>query len=116
MRHAGAAPRIGQPRYFDTVLADGAPARALALALTADGQPRILLLAESREHTDRLKRQPHYTLLGGIVLALALAAALATLSLRRGLRPLTRFSSARQHIDPEHLPAALPPQALPQEL
>lgn len=115
-RHPGAAPRIGQPRYFDTVLADGAPARALALALTAAGQPRVLLLAESRERTDRLERQLHYTLLGGIVLALALAAALATLSLRRGLRPLTRFSSALQRIDPEHLPAALPPQALPQEL
>lgn len=115
-RHPGAAPRIGQPRYFDTVLADGAPARALALALTAAGQPRVLLLAESRERTDRLERQLQYTLLGGIVLALALAAALATLSLRRELRPLAEFSAVLRRIDPEHLPASLPQQALPQEL
>ena len=34
-------------------------------------------------------------------------------AMRRGLRPLTRFSSALQRIDPEHLPAALPPVLFP---
>ncbi|HEY8326910.1 MAG TPA: histidine kinase dimerization/phospho-acceptor domain-containing protein [Rhodanobacter sp.] len=72
----------GTPRYFDVVLPDGHAGRALATRLppkVGDATPRMLVVATERENWDRTERRIHFTLLGGIVLALALAVGLGLL-------------------------------------
>ena len=115
-RYARALPRVGQPRYFDTRLVNGEPARAVALALTTAAGTRILVLSESRADADALERQLHYTLLIAIAFALLLAAAMAGYALRRGLRPLTALQEDLGRLDLDHLPEHLPARPLPREL
>lgn len=94
----------GTPRYFDVVLPDGHAGRALATRLpsrSADAAPRVLVVATERENWDRTERHIHFALLGGIVLALALAVGLGLLVVRHVITLLYRAGARVASLDAE---------------
>ncbi|MBS0515025.1 MAG: sensor histidine kinase N-terminal domain-containing protein [Proteobacteria bacterium] len=112
-------PAEGTPLYFDMTLPDGHGGRAVATMLesrTAGGDRRMLVVATEREPHDRLERRIHYTLMGGIALALALAVLIALLAVRRGLTPLLRFGERIATLDDTQPPARIAAEPLPREL
>lgn len=113
-------PAGGAPAWFDTVLPDGHKGRAVATVLASrkggDGNPEVLMVATEREPHDRLERRIHYTLMGGIALALVIAVSIAQLAVRRGLAPLLRFGERIAALDGSRPPGALADGPLPREL
>ncbi len=105
----------GQPLFYDVPLRAGR-ARAVALALSMHGVPRVLVVAEDLSAKDWLEHRLHFALWVGVVLASILGALLAVASVRRGLRPLDAFSAAVARLDPEQLPDTLLAPELPLEL
>ncbi|MDE1957481.1 MAG: sensor histidine kinase [Xanthomonadaceae bacterium] len=105
----------GRPLFYDVPLHPGR-ARAVALALSPRGLPRVLVVAEDLSAKDWLEHRLHFALWVGVVLASMLGALLAVASVRRGLRPLDAFSAAVARLDPERLPDTLPAPGLPLEL
>ena len=111
---AGPAAR-GTPRYYDVVLPDGHAGRALAsrfpgpvAAPTRHGQPaRLLVVATEREGWDRTERRIHFTLLGGVALALLAVVGLGLLVLQRAFAVLRRAGDTVAA-----LPADAPPQPI----
>lgn len=94
--------RAGTPRYFDVVLPDGHAGRALATRLppsAGDGTPRMLVVATERENWDRTERRIHFTLLGGIVLALVLAVGLGLLVVQHVIAMLHRAGAQVATLD-----------------
>lgn len=92
----------GTPRYFDVVLPDGHAGRALATRLpprTGDATPRMLVVATERENWDRTERRIHFTLLGGIVLALVLAVGLGLLVVQHVIAMLHRAGAKVATLD-----------------
>ncbi len=92
----------GTPRYYDVVLPDGHAGRALATRLPSqatDGVPQILVVATERENWDRTERRIHFTLLGGIVLALALAVGLGLLVVQHVIAMLHRAGAEVATLD-----------------
>jgi len=112
------------PRYYDLDLPDGHAGRGLAMPVLArlGGKPTEVTLAVATERTeaDRLERRIHYSLMGGVALALLLAVGIALLAVRRGLRPVLRFGErvARGGASPIPAPSPAPmaDAALPREL
>ncbi|MBS0583546.1 MAG: sensor histidine kinase N-terminal domain-containing protein [Proteobacteria bacterium] len=112
-------PAAGKPTYFDMILPDGHSGRAVATMLeshAADAGRKLLVVATEREPHDRLERRIHYTLLGGIALALVLAVLIALLAVRRGLTPLLRFGERIAGLDGTQPPAKIADEPLPREL
>lgn len=109
-------------RYYDLDLPDGHAGRGLAMPVLArlGGKPTEVTLAVATERTevDRLERRVHYSLLGGVALALLLAVGIALLAVRRGLTPVLRFGErvARGGSSPSPSPAPMADAALPREL
>ncbi len=109
-------------RYYDLVLPDGHAGRGLAMPVLArlGGKPTEVTLAVATERTevDRLERRVHYSLMGGVALALLLAVGIALLAVRRGLAPVLRFGErvARGSSSPPSSPAPMTDAALPREL
>lgn len=107
------------PAYFDTPLPDNHAGRAVAIALkTPSGATasRLLVVATEREPHDRLERRIHYTLMGGIALALLVAVLIALLAVRRGLMPLLRFGDRIARLDGTQAPTTFVSEPLPREL
>ena len=104
-----------RPLFYDVPLRPGR-ARAVALALSVHGLPRVLVVAEDLSAKDWLEHRLHFALWVGVVLASMLGALLAVASVRRGLRPLDAFSAAVARLDPEQLPDTLLAPELPLEL
>ncbi len=111
---AGPAAR-GTPRYYDVTLPDGHAGRALATRLPGSvleparhSQPaRLLVVATEREGWDRTERRIHFTLLGGVALALLAVLGLGLLVLQRAFAVLRRAGDAVAR-----LPADAPPQPI----
>ncbi len=105
------------PLFYDLHLPDGHHGRAVALrlAFSGSGGEVTLVVAEEREQIDLLERQIHMVLLSGIAGTALLAALLAFLAVRGGLRPLLTFRA-----DAESAAAprgeTLPTEGMPREL
>lgn len=112
---------IGSPHFYDTRLPDGHRGRALAVRVQQD-QARSwrLVLATERESWDRTERRLHGVLLGGIVLAIALAVLLCLWLLRQtfsGMRAegerLSKLQAGEDAVlATGHLPRELRPYAV----
>ena len=112
-------PTDAVPAYFDTPLPDDHAGRAVAIVLKAPPSAsanRLLVVATEREPHDRLERRIHYTLMGGIALALLVAVLIALLAVRRGLMPLLRFGERIAKIDSTQAPTTIVAEPLPREL
>lgn len=107
-------------RYYDLDLPDGHAGRGLAMPVLARlrGKPTEVTLAVATERTevDRLERRVHYSLMGGVALALLLAVGIALLAVRRGLAPVLRFGERVAGSAAIRSPAPMAEAALPREL
>lgn len=101
----------GTPRYYDVVLPDGHVGRALATRLPAAGgghaATRLLVVATEREGWDRTERRIHFTLLGGVALAVALVVGLGLAMLQRAFALLRHAGGTVAELD-----AQAPPQPI----
>ncbi|TAL87708.1 MAG: sensor histidine kinase [Rhodanobacter sp.] len=105
------------PFFYDLHLPDGHHGRAVALRLAFPGSrgEATLVVAEEREQIDLLERQIHIVLLSGIAGTALLAALLAFLAVRGGLRPLLTFrADAEAAMGPRA--ETLPTEGMPREL
>ena len=94
--------RLGTPRYYDVTLPDGHAGRALASRLPGvapEHAPRLLVVATEREGWDRTERRIHFTLLGGVALALVLVVVLGLLVVQRAFAVLRRAGSHVAAVD-----------------
>ena len=116
-------PTVDGPRRFNLDLPDGRSGRAVAMFFVprpsdADVRPESLMLvmARSRETLDRTLAVLLTGLLTTAVLLLAGGAAVARWTVDRGLSPLDRLARRATELDPAHLQARFPTDALPAEL
>lgn len=112
------------PRFHDLRLPDGHRGRAIALASHRSASPGagpvVVSVAIEREDTDAVHQRVHLALMIGFLLATLGAAALASIVVHRGLRPLLRLGAragtaqpgqARPQFIEASLPAELRPLA-----
>lgn len=91
---APAAVSANAPYFFDLRLPDGHHGRAVALRMDLPGgasHEATLIVAQEREFADELEGRVHVALVVGAFGAGTLAALLAVLAVRGGLRPLIDF-------------------------
>ncbi len=109
----GPAERV-LPRWFDARLPDGHAGRLLATPLALPGHaPLLLVVGTEREHWDRIERDIHTLLAGGIALALLLVLALSLWLVRDAFGFLTRAGARMAEVDADR---GIPPQGGPREL
>lgn len=104
-----------QPLFYDLTLPDGHAGRAIAVRVTLQGRTddATLTVAEERTQIYALEGRMHVTVVSGVVVTSLLAALLAILVVRGGLRPLRAFGDAARR-DAET--SALRTRTLPHEL
>lgn len=105
------------PLFYDLRLPDGHRGRAVGLRFAMPGRAdeAILVVAEEREQVDQLERHVHVALVIGVFGMGLLAALLAVLAVRGGLRPLLAFAA---DTGPDGAPRVepLPVARMPREL
>lgn len=111
-----AAVSANAPLFYDLRLPDGHSGRAVALRLNVgrQGEDAVLAVAQERADVDALEAQVHLALVAAAIGTILLAALLAVLAVRGGLRPLLEFGARARGGEPAG--EALPPARMPREL
>ena len=104
-----------RPSLYDLRLPDGHKGRAIAVRVSLQGRigDAILVVADEREQVYALESRVHIAVIIGVLVTSFLAALLAVVVVRGGLRPLRAFSEAARR-DAET--STLRPEMLPREL
>lgn len=112
----------GQEAYFDILLPDGLPARAVTSRFDAGDDKKglfrnvTLVTAHRSEEFENTVRQLRWLLAATGAVTLALMVPILRHTLRRGLKPLTEMAERTAAIDVNRLDTRLPTATSPEEL